>query len=123
MDKMLYVGLGGAVGVMMRYGLLRMTPVTGAWPWATFTANMLGCFAIGMLAAWLMARGQQGGALWAFLVIGILGGLTTFSTFAFEIVTALRQDQVMVAVAYPVISVITGVVAVMIGAYIARGWV
>jgi fluoride exporter len=81
----LLVGIGGALGSIARYGAYRLWPWTpGGWPVATFTVNLLGSFAIGLLYMYVAAR--SGGAENArlFWMTGVLGGFTTYSAFALE---------------------------------------
>jgi len=77
------VALGGVIGSLARYGLAEAIPhgPTG-FPWATFVTNVLGCFAIGLLLTRLTPRSHP--LLRPFLGTGILGGFTTFSTFAVD---------------------------------------
>ncbi len=77
---------GGGLGAIMRFGLAlwvdQRTPPS--FPWGTFAVNVVGCFAIGLLVTWADARHGLGPALRLFLVAGVLGGFTTFSTFSLE---------------------------------------
>ncbi len=85
MTPLFPVMLGGAIGAGLRYitGVLLMPRLQGDWPWATFAVNLLGGFAMGMLAAHLM-KGNVGETTRLFVGIGILGGFTTFSAFSLE---------------------------------------
>jgi CrcB protein len=92
------VALGGVIGSLTRYGLAEAIPhgPTG-FPWATFVTNVLGCFAIGLLLTRLTPRSHP--LLRPFLGTGILGGFTTFSTFAVD-TEKLLHGQVVVALIY-----------------------
>ena len=93
--KLLWVGLGGFVGSVLRYalsGALHRAPASAAFPWGTLAVNVLGCAAIGGVAAWLEARPDLARPeLRLFVVIGLLGGFTTFSTFGYESLALARQ--------------------------------
>src|SRR4051795_5688952 len=79
--------LGGVVGALARWGVARALPSpAGGWPWATLLVNLTGCALIGFLLAVLLARFPTSPWLRPFLVTGVLGGYTTFSTFAVETV-------------------------------------
>ena len=118
----LLVAVGGAVGSVLRYwmsGLAqRSAPATGAWsvfPIGTLAVNVLGCLIVGALAEIGERRGPLTPETRALLMVGFLGGFTTFSAFANETVAAWRSGAVAVAVANVVLSVATCLVAVLAG--------
>jgi CrcB protein len=82
----LAVALGGAIGAVLRFAVSRgAANVFGtAFPWGTLIVNAVGAFAIGFLAAWFASRLAVGPALRALVLTGVLGALTTFSTFSLE---------------------------------------
>jgi fluoride exporter len=81
----LWVGIGGALGSLARYGAYRMWPHThGGFPVPTFTVNLLGSFAIGLLYMYVAARGVSADNARLFWMTGVLGGFTTYSAFALE---------------------------------------
>jgi CrcB protein len=92
----LAVATGGALGAAARYAvstvLARPTAVAG-FPWSTFPVNVVGCVAFGLLAGALERVGGGSDTARAFLLAGVLGGFTTFSTFAFENVELLATGQ------------------------------
>lgn len=95
------VAAGGAVGSVARYALsIWGAGLSARWPWGTFAANALGCLAIGVVMYAANARSALP-ELWRLtLGVGLLGGLTTFSTFSHETLTLLRQGHLAGAVAY-----------------------
>jgi fluoride exporter len=113
------VGAGGLVGTAARYGLAVAVPTaSGGWPWATFTANMLGAFVLGALLEWLAQHGPDEGwrrRVRLLLGTGFCGGLTTYSTFATEADLLIRSHDDGLAVAYMVFSVVGGLVATVAG--------
>jgi fluoride exporter len=116
--RILFIGLGGFVGAILRYGVgglvQRATPVA-AFPFGTLVVNICGCFAIGVLAQLIEARGGLHPNARVFLTIGLIGGFTTFSAFANETLDGFRQGLTGVAVANIVLSVALGLVAVWAG--------
>jgi CrcB protein len=91
-----------------------------AWPWGTFTINVLGSLLIGVLAGWLAFRGE-GGAQWRlFLGTGVLGGFTTFSAYSLETALLIEKREYLPAAAYALGSVAVGLIAVFAGLWIAR---
>ena len=120
MERLLFVGLGGAVGAMARYGLGRALPVSG-FPWPTFLANSLGGLLMGLLVGWLGLRANAGGeTLRLLLGVGLLGGFTTFSAFSLETVEMIERRDWALAMGYVAGSVIVSVAALLIGLMIAR---
>ena len=82
----LSVGAGGAIGAMSRYGIaLWMAERFGAASWtATLAVNIAGCFLMGIMVAYLAISAPFSEATRAFLAVGFLGSLTTFSSFALD---------------------------------------
>ena len=117
----LHVALGGAIGSVLRYQLGRgMTHWLGtqtvtAFPWATLAVNLLGSFAMGLLAGFL-ARHGQGGEQWRLFVgVGLLGGFTTFSAFSLELMVLVERGQAAQAFVYAAVSVLAGLSALYLG--------
>jgi CrcB protein len=112
------VALGGVIGSLARYGLAEAFPHgPGAFPWATFATNVLGCFAIGLLLTRLTPRSHP--LLRPFLGTGILGGFTTFSTFAVD-TAHLLHVQMVVAIAYYFCTIVAALLAALIGEWLGR---
>ncbi|MFF0816434.1 fluoride efflux transporter CrcB [Rhodococcus sp. NPDC003318] len=115
------VAAGGAVGALARYALSVAMPVhSGTIPWATATANVLGCFLIGILMVLVVDVWPAHRLLRPFLGVGVLGGFTTFSTYAVEVRGLYADGHAPVAVAYLAGSVVAALVAVMTGLSITR---
>lgn len=95
---LLAVGVGAALGAWMRWGLsLWLNPLATALPLGTLAANLLGGYAVGVAVTWF-AQHPEWQATWRlFVVTGLLGGLTTFSTFSAEVVGQLQQGRVAAA--------------------------
>ena len=121
MKSIILVMTGGALGAVMRFGLARALPIgAGGWPWATFAANVIGGFAVGVLAAWLLRGENAAEPLRLFLGVGVLGGFTTFSAFSLEMAQMVERGQAMLAGGYALASVILALVAVFAGMMLAR---
>lgn len=91
----LAVGTGAAIGAWLRWGLglWLNTPRHGAIPLGTLAANLIGGYAIGVVMAWFVARPDLPPEWRLFIVTGLLGGLTTFSSFSAEVVQMLLRQQ------------------------------
>ena len=118
----LLVAVGGAAGSVLRYWMSgvaqRSVPATGAWslfPLGTLAVNVLGCLIVGALAEIGERRGPLSPEARALLMVGFLGGFTTFSAFANETVAVWRSGAAAVAIVNVVLSVVTCVVAVLAG--------
>jgi fluoride exporter len=118
----LLVAVGGAVGSLLRYWMSgaaqRSVPVSGLWsvfPLGTLAVNVLGCLLAGALAEIGVRHGPLSNETRALLMVGFLGGFTTFSAFANETVAVWRSGATFVALINVVISVVTCVVAVVVG--------
>lgn len=92
MERYLFVGIGGFVGSICRYGFsgLLYRLLGDRFPYGTLAVNILGCFGIGLLMTLFEERWLVQPNLRLFLTIGILGGFTTFSTFSFETIEMLK---------------------------------
>lgn len=87
MTTPLAIFIGGGLGAVLRWAVSRALPST-ALPWGTLTVNVVGCFVLGLLVPLFATRWTETPALRAGLTTGVLGGLTTFSTFGVETVRA-----------------------------------
>ena len=107
MSTLVYVFVGGGTGALLRYGLNILGRIAwGGAPWATLIANGVGALLMGGLMATLIATDRAPTPLQIGLTTGLLGGLTTFSTFSYESLDLLRTGQVSLAVFYMVVSVV-----------------
>jgi fluoride exporter len=121
--RLLIIGLGGFMGTILRYvmgGLVQSGAGNSAFPWGTLAINVIGCFGIGLLAELSEARGFLRPEMRGFLMVGILGGFTTFSAFANETVNAVRDAAMGIALLNVLASVGLGLVSVWAGRMIAH---
>ncbi len=116
------VFLGGGLGSAARHGINLIAAQSGAsrYPVGTFLINVLGSFLIGVLVELFALRMQLPANLRLFLITGILGGFTTFSTFSMEIGLLQQRGQSGAAIAYALASVICGVAAMFAGMQLTR---
>jgi len=116
--QMLLVGLGGFVGSAARFGTAglvhRMLPMT-TFPFGTLAVNILGCLAIGCLGGLMELRQVLGPAQRLFLMIGVLGGFTTFSTFAYETLGLLHAAEMGRAILNVAGHAVLGLAAAWVG--------
>lgn len=116
------VGVGGFIGALARYGLSgyvhRQFP-DGDFPYGTLVVNLLGCLLIGILAGLAEQRQLFGAEVRTFLLIGVLGGFTTYSTFGFETFAMLRDAEFIPAALNVVVHVMAGLALVWLGYGIA----
>lgn len=119
--KLLYIGLGGAVGSILRYSLSGVAQRFGdaSFPTGTLAVNIIGCFAIGILYE-MFERSLITESMRAFAMIGLLGGLTTFSTFGLESVNLLRDGEQKLAVINIVGTNLLCITALFVGLFLAR---
>lgn len=111
---MLAVGLGGFVGANLRYVIALVLPNSG-WPWATFSANMVGCFGLAFVLALLQDTMTLSEPMRLLITTGFFGALTTFSTFSFEVWRFLEQGDMLNAATYLSLSVVLGLAMSMAG--------
>jgi CrcB protein len=102
MNRLLLIALGGAAGSVLRYLVhAAMSPTDGSgFPLGTMTVNVLGCVAIGATAAWVDGDGTAREAWRWLIIVGLLGGFTTFSTFSHDALRLMQREQVGMAAMY-----------------------
>ncbi len=118
MTNILLVGLGGFIGSILRYlasGYVQQAAKSVDFPYGTLAVNVIGCFVIGFLAQLAETRGAFTNEARLFVIVGILGGFTTFSSFGNETFNLARDSQMMNALANVGANVILGLFAVWLG--------
>jgi CrcB protein len=116
--RYLWVGLGGAIGSVVRYAI-GLNVDQSHFPWATLAINLSGAFVLGLFLTLSLANLPV--AVMTPVSVGVLGGYTTFSTFAWEAFTMTRTGRAGVAVVYVVGSLLGGLIAAWGGYALGRG--
>lgn len=118
----LLVFLGGGIGSAARYGVgvLSLRLIGDSYPLGTFAINVLGSFAMGVVAEWFALRSGLSQPLRLFLTTGIIGGFTTFSTFSLETALLYQRNELGAALTYVLGSVVVGVAALFAGLALVR---
>lgn len=120
--EILFAGLGGFIGSVLRYltgkgaAALHLT----SFPAATLTVNLLGCLLIGIFWGLFDKTRLSGASESAFLIAGLCGGFTTFSSFADEIWRMTDRGAWLTAIMYLSVSVIFGILLVAAGRYLVK---
>jgi fluoride exporter len=119
--SVLAISAGAAIGAVLRWLLaVRFNPLWTALPLGTLAANLIGGYAIGLVLGWLGQHPELSPQLRLFLVTGLLGGLTTFSTFSAEVITHLQTGRVGPALFVAVTHVIGSLALTALGFASAR---
>lgn len=122
--RSLVVLTGGMIGTSVRAALEAALPAQpGGWPWATFLINLSGAFLLGALLETLGRLGPDTGARQYLRLgagTGVLGGYTTYSTFAVETVRLAQHGSVLTGLGYALGSVLLGLAAAVAGMVLAE---
>lgn len=112
------VGAGSFIGGAARYLVsVLMKGIGKGFPWATLAVNLAGCFLIGLLWGIFSQSASEGGKWALFLIVGLCGGFTTFSTFSKESLMMLQAGNFWGFAGYIALSVIAGIAFVALGYY------
>jgi len=122
MSQVIAIAVGGAFGSVLRYGLSTWvhTLVGRGFPYGTLAVNVLGCLAMGILFVLLVERMGESAVWRAALLIGVLGGFTTFSTFSIETFNLIEQGAMAKAAGNMAASLVLCVGATWLGVILAR---
>ena len=117
--RFVWVGVGGAIGSMVRYAI-GLAVDQSHFPWATLGINLSGSFILAMFLT--LSLGHLSVAVITPIAVGVLGGFTTFSTFAWEGFMISRNGRPGVAFIYVAVSVVGGLVAAWGGYSLGRAF-
>jgi CrcB protein len=117
------VGLAGAAGTLLRWGCTTLaTRLCGVgFPWGTLAANVVGSFAFGAIMGWIRSRDAVPGNPETILLVGLLGGFTTYSSYAFQSFELVDGGRPLAAAAYVIGTNVAALLAVWAGLRIAGG--
>jgi len=120
--ELLYIGFFGALGVVARYylGILATRLFSHHFPYGTFVINLLGAFAIGILYTLSLERWSMSVELRTGLIVGLLGGFTTFSSYCLETMRLAEETQYQSALLYFGLSPLLGVASTFAGVFLTR---
>lgn len=119
--NILFVALGGACGSVLRYLVSRNANVNYVWfdlPIGTILVNIVGCFLIGFLSVFLLSPERENYRL--LLIVGFLGGFTTFSAFGIETFQLIQNGKTFAAFLNVAISLVLGLGAVALGYFLSK---
>lgn len=116
------IGLGGALGSIGRYGvqILMKKYWDSPFPMGTFVVNLLGCFLIGLFYSFTHKYLEMNEDWKLFLIVGICGGFTTFSSYSYENLILLREGHYLYFFGYALLSMVLGLLAVVCGLQIFK---
>lgn len=122
MKQVLFVGLGGAAGSILRYltSVVTLKFYSASFPVATFIVNVIGCFLAGLIFGSIPQESAEAQNLKVLLLTGFCGGFTTFSAFALENVRLMNSGNLSTAVLYTIASIVAGLLAAWLGLSITR---
>lgn len=115
------VAVGGGIGTVARFFITeKCRSWSEVFPYGVFVVNMLGSLAIGLLAGWIVLRPSMPESLRVFLMLGLLGGFTTFSSFSYDTLTLMKAGLYGYAFTNMIVQVLGGLLLVAIGFYLSR---
>ena len=125
MKALLYVAMGGALGAVMRYGISSgiYSWFGRSFPYGTLVVNVMGSFAIGIFSILLIEKFNVSQELRLALVVGVLGALTTFSTFSWDTLDLMQQGLMQRAFLNVLLNVVMCITAAWLGAQLARSYI
>ena len=120
MNKIILVGVGGFIGAALRYlitGYVQNLTHSVAFPYGTLVVNITGCFFIGILSQLFESQSGLTAEMRLFLMIGLLGSFTTYSTFSSETMNLLHDQRLFLALINMSTHIILGLSAVLVGRF------
>jgi CrcB protein len=110
--NLIYVFIGGGVGAALRWMLSSYLQTSSPFPLGTFAVNMIGCLLIGILSVFIIQNSNKWELL---LMVGFLGGFTTFSSFGFDLFKLLKTSNYNMLLTYVLASNVLGLILVIVG--------
>jgi CrcB protein len=123
MQSLCAVMLGGSLGAVLRWGLsVTLNHRLSSMPLGTWLANLLGGFLVGVAVAWFSKHADMDPAWRLFVITGLLGGLTTFSSFSAEVVSMLQNERYQWALATVALHVLGSLLMTVVGIRLVESW-
>lgn len=122
MKMMIYVGIAGAMGALLRTGLGLLVVNEAGFPIATFIVNIVGTFLLCFLVTGVLRKWCASERLETAITTGFLGSLTTFSALSMETVVLVENDQLLLAMLYVGLSIVCGLGAGVLGFTYGSRW-
>ena len=121
-SQLIAIACGGAFGALSRFGLQQWIAAiySGRFPLAIFVANSIGSLVIGIIYVLIIEKGLLPEVWRPFLIVGLLGAFTTFSTFSLDSILLIEQGECLMALGNIFANVVIGLIAACIGLYIGR---
>jgi len=120
LKKLLWIGLAGAMGAVLRTGIGQMIHNEAGFPIATFTVNIIGSFLLCFLAAGMVEKLSKEKGIQDAITTGFLGSFTTFSALSMETVLLVENGQGVLALSYVALSILFGLGAGLLGFHFGR---
>ncbi len=122
MKHLLLVATGGAIGASLRYltGIAALLWFGANFPWGTLMVNVIGSFAMGVLAEFIIRKLGASNELRLLLMTGLLGGYTTFSAFSLDAILLIERGAYSAAAGYILANVVGSILALLLGLMLAR---
>ena len=122
MKHLLLVAAGGAIGASLRYltGIAALRWFGANFPWGTLMVNVIGSFAMGVLAEFIVRKLGASNELRLLLMTGLLGGYTTFSAFSLDAILLIERGAYSAATGYILANVLGSILALLLGLMLAR---
>ena len=122
MKNLLFVGLGGMVGSILRYIISKnVSGYFGSFPFGIFIVNIIGCFLAGAIVQYsINSQKEASNFLNLFLIVGFCGGFTTFSAFSIDIVNLMNQNKIFILITYLSLSTLFGTFFCYLGMHIFK---
>lgn len=122
MTNILLAALGGAIGSVLRYlvGVFSVRWFGPSFPWGTLAVNVVGSFIIGLMVEMIARRFNASMELRVFIVTGIIGGFTTWSSFSLDTMVLFERGAIAAAAAYVIGSLVVSFAAVFAGLALGR---
>lgn len=122
MTNILLAAVGGAIGSVLRYlvGVFTLRWFGPAFPWGTLAVNIVGSFIIGLMVEMIARRFNASMELRVFIVTGIIGGFTTWSSFSLDTMVLFERGAIAAAAAYVIGSLVLSFAAVFAGLALGR---